>query len=200
MTWQPKSRFKRTIANTFGAFGYLFCSLQWFWAAMLYLTVIQSAILWLSPPANEQAPQLPRLAFAIPNQVELVIMAIVVVVMVALTIYGLARLPFSLAKAGRKTVHKTTEKVVPIVIRAQHKKDTKKQRKLLTVRIRLIMKLVLILVPIVLTASSGLLHELPIDYLIAVTIGGGIAVMSVLFFVIQYLLAIWLRVTMSDLW
>ena len=200
MTRHSGSKLKRGIANTFGAFGYLFCSLQWFWVVMLYLTVVQSAVSWLTPPVNEQAPQLPRLTVALPNQVELVIIVVVVVVMVALTIYGLVKLPFSLAKAGRKTVHKTTEKVVPIVIKAQHKKDTKKQRKLLTVRIRLVMKLLLIFVPIVLTASSGILQELPIGHLVAVTIGGGIAAMSILMFAIQYLLAVWLRVTTSELW
>lgn len=200
MTRRSSLKFKRSIANLFGAFGYFFCSLQWFWVVMLHLTVIQSAVLWLSPPANEHAQQLPRLTFTLPNQIELIIIVVVVVLMVALTVYGLVKLPFSIAKAGRETVHKATEKAVPIVMKAQHKKDTKKQRKLLTVRIRLILKLLLIFTPIVLTASSALLNELPIDYLVAITIGGGMAAMSILLFVVQYVLAGLLHVEMGDLW
>lgn len=188
------------MTNTFGAFGYLFCFLQWLWVTMLYFTVIQSVLLLLFPPPSEQAQQPPSLVFTPPSQLELIIVIIVVVLMVLLTIYVLIKMPLTIAKAGRKTVHKTTEKVVPLAIKAQRKKDTKKLREWLSVKIVFVLKVLLVGIPAILAVGSWLLEEPPIDYVITVVIAGGLAGLSVIFFAAQYLLAALFRIKLSNLW
>lgn len=200
MQQKTKSHLKRGSANTFGAIGYVFCSLQWLWVIVLYFSVIQPALLLLSPPAPAQTQQLPSFTFTLPSQFELIIVAIVVVLMVALTSYVLIRMPLTIAKTGRKAVHKTTEKVMPLAIKAQHKKDTKRLRELLSVKIVFVLKVLLVSVPSILAIGSLLLEELPIDYLMIVIIASGLAAFSVIFFAAQYMFAVLFRVKLSDLW
>lgn len=191
---------KKNIANFFGSFGYLFCFLQWFWAVILYFSVIQSVILFVSPKANEQIEQPHNLTFALPDSTAMIITAIVVVVMVAITIYIFAKIPVSIVKTSNKIVHKTAETMTPVVIKAQHKKDTKKFHAKITAKLILMIKLLLIIIPIALTAASGLLEKQSMDYSIVMIIGGTLACLSAVFFALQYALAGLFHIKMSDLW
>lgn len=191
---------KKRVTNAFGFFGYLLCFLQWFWAVILYLSVIQSAVLFVSPRANEPIEQPHHVAVTPPSSSEMIIAVIVVVVMVAITIYALFKIPIGIVKTGNKVVHKTAETMAPMVIRAQHKKDTKRVHAKITSKLILAIKLLLIVIPVVLTAASGLLEKQPLDYSIVMTIGWTLACLSVVFFAIQYVLARLLHVKTSDLW
>lgn len=90
--------------------------------------------------------------------------------------------------------------MAPIVIKVQHKKDTKKLHARLTSKLILAIKLLLVVIPIALTAASGLLEKQSIDYPIAIVVGCGLAGFSVAFFAFQYVLAGLLRVKMPGLW
>lgn len=194
-----KSSVKKGIANTFGYVGYFFCFLQWLWAALLYFSAIQAAILFVSPDADAPVRQTPSFAVSLPDPVTTTIVAIIVVVMVAVTIYALIKLPVDIAKNSDKIVHKASRAAVPLVMKVQHKKDTKKNRLALTPKIIIILKLTLIVIPVILAVLSGLTPKLSIDYRIAVIIGCGLAVFSGLSFGIQYFVARVLRVTSSDI-
>lgn len=183
------SSVKKGIANTFGYVGYFFCFLQWLWVALLYFSVIQSAILFVSPDANAPVRQTPSFAVSLPDPVTTTIVAIIVVVMIVVTIYALIRLPMNIAKNSNAIVHKASQAAVPLVMKAQHKKDTKKNRLALTPKIIMIFKLTLIVIPVILAVLSGLTPKLPIDYRIAAIMGYGLAGASALFFGVQYLIA-----------
>lgn len=199
---KPKSGgdVKRAVANTFGSLGYLFCFLQWFWAIMLYFSVIQSVTLFISPNADKKVEQTSNLTFTLPGPLEVIILVTVVAIMVAITIYALLTMPRSIVRTSHKIVNRTAETMVPVVMKAQHKHDTKKFRAVITSRLALAIKVLLIVLPIALTTTSGLLEKQSIDYTIAMVAGGGLASLSILFFAIQYLLAGLLRVRVSDLW
>lgn len=200
MKQKSKRRLKKGITNTLGALGYLSCFLQWLWSAMLYSSVALPVIVLLAPPAREQAQPAPSFTFALPSLLETIIVAAVVIVMVALTAYALVKMPLTIAKTSRKAVHKTTEKIVPLAIKAQHKKDTKRLRALLTARVVVILKALIVIIPVALTASSGWLEELPLSYSIGIVVGGILAGFSVGLFAVQYLAAGLLRVKLSELW
>jgi hypothetical protein len=191
---------KRSVANFFGAFGYFFGFLQWFWVVMLYFSVIQSVTLFVMPKASDHIEQPHVLAFTLPNSVEVVILVITVAIMLSVMLYVLIKIPMSIVKTGNKVVHKTAETMTPMVLRTQHKQETKKFRDMITSKLILAIKLLLILIPIALTVSSGLLQKQSIDYAIALIIGCGLACFSVIFFAIQYTAAGLLRVKLRDLW
>ena len=191
---------KKGITSTFGSLGYLFCFLQWFWAVILYLSVIQSMTSFISPISDQQVQQSSGLTFALPDPLAMIILGVIVIIMVAITIYALISVPKSIVKTGNKIVHRTATTITPLVIEAQHKKDTKKLRIRITARVALAIKILLILLPLILAAASGLLEKQSIDYPIVLLVGGGLACFSVVFFAMQYLLAKLLHVKISDLW
>lgn len=191
---------KKNIANTFGSFGYLSGFLQWLWAVTLYLSVIQSTTSFIFPKSGEQAEHAPGPIFTLPDPVGVIIVVMMVIIMVGITIYALISVPRNIVKTSNQIVHKTAETMTPLVIRAQHKHDTKHTRIKITSGLMLVIKLLSILMPLILTAGSKFLDEQSIDYSIALIVGCGLASISVMLFVFQYLLAKLLRVKISDLW
>lgn len=196
---EPRSK-RRTVANFFGGLGYLFCFLQWFWVVALYFSVVQSVILFVAPSADTPVERSPTLTLEIPSTVSMVIAAITVVVMVIVTVYVLAKMPIGIAKSSNKAVHRAAKTVAPVIIKAQHKKDTKKIRIKIEAEVMLLIKLLLVVIPIALTVGSGLLEQQSVSYSIALIIGGGLACLSVIQFAIQYGLAGALHVKLKDLW
>lgn len=199
MERKTKRNAKRSIANTFGAFGYFFCFLQWFWAVLLYSSVIQSIILLIAPSADSHIEQPAKPVFALPNSVEVIILAVVVVAMIIVTVYVLMKIPASIVKTGNNVVHKTAETMTPLVIKAQHKKDTKKFRAKIAAELMPIIKLLLVAIPVGLTYGSSLVEKQSISYSIALILGSGLACLSVIFFAIQYALAGVFHVKLKDL-
>lgn len=198
---QRPRQVKRNITNLFGSFGYIFCFFQWLWAAMLYFAVIQSVALFTSSPTDRQVEQSSSsFTFVLPNPLEMIIIITVTIAMAVLTVYVLVRIPADVAKTSHKMVDKTTKTIVPIIIKSRHKKDTKKARARITSKLVLVIKLLLITLPIVLTALSGLLENPAIDYTIAMIVGGGLAGFGMASFVAQYLLANLFHVKTFDLW
>ncbi|MDX2775816.1 hypothetical protein PV379_00400 [Streptomyces caniscabiei] len=191
---------KRNLANTFGAVGYLFCLLQWFWAVLLYFSFIQSAISFTLLPNESQPVAAPHPTMTLPSQLEIAILIIMTVVIVVTTIYVLVKMPATIARTGSKIVHQTTNTIAPVIIKAQHKKDTQKNRTKLEPKLMAAVKAGLILIPILLGLSSGLIKELPIEYSIAIIISIGLGGVSMSFFLFQYVTARFLRVKVSDLW
>jgi hypothetical protein len=191
---------RKAIANFFGGLGYFFCFLQWFWAVALYFSVIQSVILFVAPSAESPVERSPVLAFELPSAVSMIILAITVVVMVIITVYVLVKMPIGIAKTGNKAVHQAAKTVTPVIIKAQHKKDTRRFREKIEAEVMLLIKLSLVVIPVVLAAVSGLLGQQSVSYSIALIVGGGLACLSVAPFIVQYGLAGVFRIKLKDLW
>lgn len=200
MKQKPKRDLKKNLANAFGSLGYFFSTLLWFWAVMLYFSLIQSATLVVAPDANEPVQQSSSFTFAAPGPFEIALLVAIVIVMIAITIYALVKIPMNIAKGSNKVVHRATEAVVPVIIKSQHQKDTKATRTRITAKVIVALKLFLILLPVGLTAGSALLEKPSIDYTIAMIIGCSLAAIGAFFFASQYLWAKLLRVKVADLW
>lgn len=193
-------KIKRNFTNFFGATGYLFCLLQWFWAVMLYFSVVQTVTTFVASDNPEPASNAHAAAFTLPDPVNWTIAIIVTIVMSAITVYALVKLPMKVVKASNRMVHRSAESVAPVIIRVQHKKPTEKQRMRITPKIILLIKLFLVVVPIGLTVASVLLEKQYVDYSIATAIGYGLAVLTIGAFAMQYLLFFLFRLTTRELW
>ena len=195
----PKGAIKVKIVNMFGSLGYVFCFMQWLWAVLLYFSVIQPVISSVVPEANEKSYNVPQFSVALPSSMEMLFIAVVVVAMIALTVYVLIKLPAGIAKTSGEVAHKATATAVPVAMRVYHKKDTKKNRLMLTPRVLVIVKLLLIVIPAVASTASILLETMPIDYMIVVAVGGMLAGITVVFFAVQYALSLALHIKLSQL-
>lgn len=200
MKQKPERNFKKSFTNAFGSLGYFFGFLEWFWAVMLYFSVLKAFTLFVSPSADRPIEQPINVSFTPPSPIEGVIIAVITVVMVLVSTYVLIKMPSNMVKTSNKVVRKTTDSVAPLIMRAQHAPDTKKARAKITAKLMVGIKLLLIVIPVGLTAGSGLLEKQSVDYSIAMVVGCTLAIFSLFFFAVQYLLAAIFRLKMSQIW
>lgn len=202
MKEKPKTSPKAKLVNFFGALGYIFCTLQWLWTALLYFSLINAFVLFISPSANKPVPTPPASAPLIPQSSPLfIILAILITTsMIALTIYVIYKTPSTLAKTSKKIVHNTAESAAPIVLHIQHKKDTKKVHLKLTTTIIILIKMLLLFTPVALAIASNLLEKHMISYDIAIIASLWLAGLGTAAFGLQYTLASILSVTKQELW
>lgn len=197
MKLTTKKRIRKNVTNLFGAFGYFFVALQWLMLVVVYFGFIKS--LPMPSTDNQIEPQtvifIPEASVNVPG---MMFAGIVTIAAMALSIYVFIKMPLSMIKTGKKAVHVVAEETTPVVLRVQHKKDTKKNRKLLTLRVVLIMKIILILIPVGLSYASKYLKEPSLDFLSTMHVGLYLAGLSVLAFGLQYLFAKLLSVKITE--
>jgi hypothetical protein len=197
---RTKTNFQKNIVNFFGAFGYFFCSLQWLWVIMLNFSLIKALILLISPNVDNQAAK-PLVIFDLgPSPLSMIVAATITIIMVALTIYILIKMPSTIVKTSKKVVHETADNVTPLVLKIQHKKDTRRNYIKLTPRIILVIKTILIIAPVILTFTSQSMENQMIDSSVAVYVSFGLACFSAMSFMLQYILAKLLLIKRQDIW
>lgn len=200
MGMEANNNLKKNVTNFFGAFGYLSCLSQWLWAIALNFSFIESIALFVSPVADSPVIEAPKATIDISSNMPLMIMAIFfVVIMAALTIFVLVKMPSTIVKTGKKVVHGASEGITPIVLKLQHKKDNKKNHKKLSSRLVLIIKIILIIIPVGLSIMSGFSDAQLLDSYISIIICLWLAGFSLVFFVIQYLLARFFALSRQDI-
>jgi hypothetical protein len=125
--------------------------------------------------------------------------AVITVFMIGLSLYIIIKIPSTLIKASKKVVQTATENATPLLLHAQNKKDTKKNRIKLTPLLTMIMKIILVFIPVIFSFMSQYLEKQTIDFYIAIFVGILLACFSLLFFVFQYLIAELLMVKKQDI-
>lgn len=189
---------KLKITNAFGSIGYFFCTMQWFWVVLLYFSLLKSFALSMiaedsanRAPVVVPPPQTPDIISGIssgPNVLIIVFSIVITLIVIAITIFVIIRMPSSIAKTSKSIVDTAAKNVTPIVLQIQHKKDTKKNRIKLTPLLVLITKITIITLPIILTFSSQLLSERLVEFSIAICVSSWLFGFSFTFFAIQYVL------------
>ena len=187
------------FANFFGALGYLSCSLQWLWTIVLYFSWLKALVVIVSP-TNNQVVKTPAPVVFEPNIVLTIVAGIIFAAMIALTIYFFYKIPATIIRIGKKSVQRAANSVAPIVLQAQHKKETKRNLIKLTPKITIILKLIIIITPLVLTFTSYLIEKQMIEYSVALFAGIWLACSGIVFFVVQYIIASLLSVKRQNLW
>jgi len=130
----------------------------------------------------------------------MIILVVVTIIMVALTIYILIKIPSTIVRTSKNIVHKTAEDATPLILRIQHKKDNKSNHLKLTPRLVLFMKIIILIAPVVLSFTSQFIDKQVIDFYIAMYASLWLACVSVIFFVFQYILASLFAIKRQDLW
>ncbi|MDK2899339.1 MAG: hypothetical protein PWQ10_526 [Patescibacteria group bacterium] len=194
MNTEEKTSSKNNIANLFGTFGYFFCLLQWLWVILLYSSFVEFLISFIE--SNNVNTQVSKPVFVIaPNPViesgfdmiSTLIAIIIIVFMVGLSLYFLVKMPSIILNSSKKVVHEVAESTAPIVLRVQHKKETKKSKIKLTSQLIIIIKLVLVISPLIIAFMSQFIEKQVIEFYISMYVGLFLALFSAVSFVIQYM-------------
>jgi len=196
-----KVNLKKTVANFFGALGYLSCSLQWLWAVLLYASLIKMLALFFTPVAdNSIVAPVSAPTSSNPNIFLIIFSAIVVITMILLTIYIFIKIPMTIIKSSKKVVHEAADNVAPILLKVQHKKDTKKNKIKLAPLLVVFLKVILITTPIVLSFMSQFIQEQTIEFYVAMYASIWLAGFSFAFFIFQYSIGGLFSIKRQDLW
>jgi len=154
-------------------------------------------------PSNDNAVQVDKVVAIADNEPNILIIifaAVVVVITVALTVYYLVKLPSMLVGAGKRVVNKTASSAAPFVLKIKHKKDTKKNRKQMTPKLIIGLKLMLIFIPMIFIYISQFYAIDILAYDMRVSVGLWLLDFSLAMFFLQYVLARILSVKVNDLY
>lgn len=196
-----KTGFKKVIVNLFGGVGYLFCALQWLWAVLLYFSLINALFLYIkSNNVVEVVDQSPASVDSFSNIFLIIFSVIIIIIVLMLTVYVIVKIPSTIVKTGKKVVNETADNLTPLILKVQHKKDTKKRHQKLTARLILIIKILIIVIPVVLSLLSQFQDKPMVDFNVVVFISIWLAGFSIIAFFIQYLLAKIFAIKRQDLW
>lgn len=187
-----------TLPNAFGALGYLFILVQWFWAVMVigypYLMARGEQLLVPenTPKPNPVAP-IDTGPFL---PIILLLSAIIVVIGVVFAIIAMIKLPKTVGQKGAVAAQTAANVIIPVV--THHKVPTKKARKKLTGAIILALKFAAIIVPVTALLFVQPIAEMPKDVVMAV----GLLCMagSLMWFGLQYITAAATKADTTKLW
>lgn len=175
----------------FGALGYLAVALQWLWSVILYFSFIKilSSSMTKGVELKSELPATVELVSLSPDIFTIIFLTIIFLVMIVLAIYSFIKIPTTIVKTSKKLVTDTANSFVPLLLRIQHKKDTKIKRKKLTAKIILVIKILIIIIPFILTLLTYFYDDKMVNYNISMIVGVYLAVSSILLFSVQYFLA-----------
>lgn len=179
---------KLAFVNAFGVLGYLFGFGLWAWAVIVYLAPVVTSDSFedmvIPEPPPEQTVTTPisgEMPFAV-----VVIALLVTATVLAMTVVAIVRAPSRLAKTGKDITTKAATSTIPLV---QRGKDLPaKEKNVLTARLVKIFKLLIVTIP-VLASFVGLIVDLPLPFELVLFINCAMAIMSILWFSLQYMLA-----------
>ncbi|NCO10443.1 hypothetical protein GW930_00850 [Candidatus Saccharibacteria bacterium] len=196
-----QTRNRARVANFFAVLAYLNISVQWVFAFVLFMPVLISLVAtWQQPAPSEPVFNNPIDVQGEPNVAGFVFIAVVVTAMVLLTAYFAAKVPLTIIRASRKVTQDGSDALAQAVLRARHKKVTKKARMQLGPRMKLAIKLTAVILPVVLTFFSRLLPDTTLDPAVALFVGAGLGLVSIVLVFAQLLAGRFLSVKPTDLW
>lgn len=191
---------KRNIVNILGSFGYLSCCLQWLWATVLNLSFINWIALLVTPRIDDSSVKTVDVASSSPDMLSIIFAIATTVIMLIFTVYVLIKIPSTIIKTGKKVVHQTADGVTPLMLRAQNKKGTKKNRLKMSHSLIIVMKVIVVILPIILTLLSQYASLQMMDFYIAMYVCVCLFSFSVTFFGLQYVLSAIFEVNRQEIW
>lgn len=183
------------LVNAIGALGYISNLVQWMWALLIVAyPLLTTGSLWMLPEPSV-APAQPVM-FVPTGPLAVILAALITLSVVIMAVYMIFLIPRSVGKAGAKVTRTVAKATIPAV--THHKKISAKERKKLSYRIVLLLKLSSTVLPLLLTAL--LPSVAPIDHNAAVGAAIFLSVVTGVYFAIQYALASAFRLDKSAIW
>lgn len=185
------------LVTFLGGLGYLSVILQWLWAGMIVLPVLlknDTVRLFLLPQhTSHPAPSVTTGSLSLLSLfVAIVVTAIVVLVSVVILI----RLPLMIAKTSHKAVAKTSNFVLPVV--THHKRLTPAKKRRLRTEIIVGLKLTACVAPLLLLGVSFFIPP-PLAIELVFVVGLWLALSSLVWFGLEYLVAKLLKLPLGDI-
>lgn len=180
-----KNNTKIKIMNFFGTIGYISSCLGWIWALIQYINHIFPLL-----ETNEKLIIIP--VKTIPTETgigPIIFVSAVAVIMIVISIFLIIKIPGMISSAGKKIVQSTADKAAPLIIKSMHKRVTKKAKLKLSAKLKFILKILIVLLPVIISALAIFSDKQELEYSIVISVSSIIAVISILFFAIQYLSA-----------
>lgn len=189
---------QQVVVNTVGSSSYLLSILAWAWALILLIAGSNLIGIIESTQTNTKTPvELP--AVSLPSSVTIILVVFITAVMIGLAVYALFKAPSGAVRTSSRTSRQAATKISRVITR--HKLLPQKQRQQLSSKIVFYIKLVFAVTPaaIVLVLVNWPNLELGIDNSIATLVSGGLTLLALLGFVLQYGLAWLLKVKLEKL-
>ena len=181
---QPhQHRWLRT-ANIFGTLGYMSIILQWFWAVLLFCYPLIMSDYILLTPTETQAPA-PIDSSISTSPIVIFIAACVTVAILILAVIAIIRLPKQIGQQGARVTHQAAKAITPIVTR--HITIPKNKRRTLTFQIKIYIKLLCVLAPLI--ALIWIPIDVPLEAAVVWTAGIFCASWSLFYITTQIIVA-----------
>ena len=193
------SPLRRHLANSFGVAGYGFAVLVWLWLAAICLPPLlkSDALHWTLPQTTGTRPSAPVPDLSLPPAWMLVLGAFVTIVMIAITLYILIKVPVQAVKSTSSVAHHTAERLIPVVV--HHKKVSQKRARLIGARLLFYLKLALACLPILLSPLILLVPQAELPFDLIILVAASLSLLAVLSFALQSGISRWLRVPVDRL-
>lgn len=198
-----KSNYKKVFVNFFGSLGYLICAVQWLWVVLLYFSVVQTIIEFVAPADNSAKVDITPLvpvAHTEPTVFMILLAVVTIIIVIALSVYLIYKVPTTVVKTSKTAVQNTASFIAPIVIKNQHKKESKKLKIQLTTSIILVIKFIIVFVPVILAYVYKYFDDQILNPKYALISSAVLALFGFGFFTIQYMFAWFLKVKNQELW
>lgn len=179
------TRFRTIISNLLLILAYAAMALQWLWLLLVGLPpLIKNGafdVLMQAPAPPATIPAQPFEA----SPVVWLLVGVVTLVILAVTIIVLIRLPRTILQTGERIVRSTSEAIVPIV--THHQPLPAKKRWLISRRVRLMVQLALSLSPLIISLLLPAYEEITRQIIVIIALW--LAATSISGFVIGWLIA-----------
>ena len=200
MVKKRDSLWQRRTVNVFAALAYLILAIQWMFAVVVYLPFIASLL--PERTAEPSTTSVPEPIFTAPNEgsvLSFFIIALVMIIMIGLTVYILAKIPSTIARTGRKAVKNSSAAVTHAYAKVTHQKETKRLRLQLEHRVVVAIKIFLLAAPVALAYGVYLLPESELAPEMVIYLSAFLAQIVLLLFAAQYTLAYLFSIKKTDL-
>lgn len=189
---------KQSLANVFGALGYISLLLQWVWTALVIGTPIVASDFFKNAflPKESSVPA-EALSMNVPEPIGIIFMFLAIIFAIGVTIYAVLAVPRNIARTGQRLTRSSAQVIIPHV--THHKHISEKRRKTLLERITWSIKIGLTILP---AAALGFRPDEMIGLSHGVIIGVGLfcAVATVLWFGLQFIVAKVAKLDSRQIW
>lgn len=153
---------RRLIAvNILGALGYLSLLIEWAWVALVFVYPLaeKGQFSWFMP--SSPVSPIPPPAPIEMTPLTVVAVSIIVALCLVATIYALVKLPGSIGRTGARVTHMSAKAIIPRL--TGHKKIPRSRLRRLSFRVIVAIKLLLIIIPLLITLFIPEISVLPRD-------------------------------------
>lgn len=186
-----------TFINILGTLGYISLLLLWTWLFIVTgKPLLEMDTSWFSGSQNVSVPDQTSRDFGKFSPLVTGVVAVITALILIVTAITLVRLPKNIGKTSSSVAKKTANAIIPAV--TGRRKLPEKERRKLSYKITLYLKIMATFLPIVILLSIGPIDELGRD--IILTVGTFLTIWPALYFSLQHILVVASKENVKNVW